>query len=111
MAYNLRGLFRKVEIRLAANPGMTLAKLARHLSVDRHTLERAVRLYRKVSFRAYKQGMVLEKAGDLLARSPNISCNAIAQNLGYRSAASFSRFVKARTGKTLTQMRKDGARG
>jgi AraC-like DNA-binding protein len=100
-----RSLFQDIEFQISYNPRIKLAELAHNLGVDRHTIERIVLKITRKSFREYKKEKILDNVRRFLAEaSEEVTIKEIAALLGYSSAA-FSRFVKAATGQTPTQVR------
>ena len=107
MAYNQRRLLKELDVLVSNTPHIRLSEIARTLGVDRHTIENAMRLTRNTSFREYKRRELLQMAMAML-NQPDVSVKEIGIKLGYSSAASFSRFVQQSTGKSPSQLRKDG---
>jgi transcriptional regulator GlxA family with amidase domain len=107
MTYNRRMLLKEVDDLVSSTPRIRLSQIARALGVDRHTIENAMRSNRQISFREYRRQELLQMARAMLNR-PDISVKEIGIKLGYSSAASFSRFVQQSTGKSPSQLRKDG---
>ncbi len=107
MTYNRRTLLKEVDDLVSSTPRIRLAEIARALGVDRHTIENAMRSNRQISFREYRRKELLQMAREMLNR-PDVSVKEIGIRLGYASAASFSRFVQQSTGKSPSQLRKDG---
>ena len=107
MTYNRRMLLKEVDDLIATTPRIRLSEIARSLGVDRHTIENAMRTTRDTSFREYKRQELLQVAMAML-NQPDVSVKEIGIKLGYSSAASFSRFVQQSTGKSPSQLRKEG---
>jgi AraC family transcriptional regulator, transcriptional activator of pobA len=107
MTYNQRKLLKELDVLVSNTPRIRLSEIARSLGVDRHTLENAMRSTRNTSFREYKRQELLQMAMAML-NQPDVSVKEIGIKLGYSSAASFSRFVQQSTGKSPSQLRKDG---
>jgi AraC-like DNA-binding protein len=108
MTYNLRRLMVELDIWLSHRPQIHLRELAEKLAVERHTIERAVREVAGTSFREYQKREVLKQALRLLTEGGGHSEKQIAFMLGYQSPDAFSRFIKAATGKTPTEIRRGG---
>ena len=106
MACDLTALFKEVDVRISTQPGLTLRQLARDLRIDRRAVQEAICRSEGTHFREYKQLRCLEKTLDLLTSDESLPQKQIAWCLGYKSAAAFARFVKSRTGKTLSEIRK-----
>jgi transcriptional regulator GlxA family with amidase domain len=107
MTYNQRMLLKELDVLVSNTPRIRLSEIARTLGVDRHTIENAMRSSRNTSFREYKRRELLQMALAML-NQPDVSVKEIGIKLGYSSAASFSRFVQQSTGKSPSQLRKDG---
>ncbi len=107
MTYNQRKLLKELDVLVSNTPRIRLSEIARSLGVDRHTIENAMRTTRNTSFREYKRQELLQIAMAML-NQPDVSVKEIGIKLGYSSAASFSRFVQQSTGKSPSQLRKDG---
>ncbi len=107
MTYNQRTLLKELDVLVSNTPRIKLSEIARTLNIDRHTIENAMRSTRNTTFREYKRRELLQMALAMLNR-PDISVKEIGIKLGYSSAASFSRFVQQSTGKSPSQLRKDG---
>jgi AraC-like DNA-binding protein len=100
VVYNLSALFLEIDRRLDADLRLSLHSLAQALGVERHTLERAVRVTKGTTFRTYAQQKRLHKAIELLNRAAGLDRRQIAYRVGYRSESAFSRFIKSATGST-----------
>ncbi len=110
MAYDRRRLIAELDRLLSANPHLRLARVAHDLGVERHTIEHVVHERKATSFRKYQEEKLLRKALGLLTDESRKSIESIKQiaiSLGYASSDPFSRFIKAHTGRTPTQIRKD----
>jgi methylphosphotriester-DNA--protein-cysteine methyltransferase len=107
MTYNRRQLLKELDVLVANTPRIRLSEIARTLGVDRHTIENAMRSTRSISFREYKRRELLQMAQTMLDQ-PEVSVREVGIRLGYSSAASFSRFVSKSTGKSTSQLRKEG---
>jgi transcriptional regulator GlxA family with amidase domain len=107
MTYNQRKLLKELDVLISNTPRIRLSEIARTLGVDRHTIENAMRLTRNTSFREYKRRELLQMALAML-NMPDVSVKEIGVKLGYSSPASFSRFVQQSTGKSPSQLRKEG---
>ena len=110
MSYNLGNLFDKIDPRVSVRPRIGLRTLAEDLAVNRHTVEKAVRECRQMSFRAYQHRKLLEAALRLLLYEGELSEKQIAGRLGYGSTEAFSRSIRRMTGYTPTQIRQDARR-
>jgi len=106
VAYNSGKLLSEVDALLSRKPHMRLSDIAETLGVDRHTIENAMRLRRKTTFREYRRRGLLQAARKLLDQ-PDLSVKEIGIRLGYASAASFSRFIFQATGKSPSRLRNE----
>jgi methylphosphotriester-DNA--protein-cysteine methyltransferase len=105
MAYNQRRLLQEFDALVAGASRIRLYEIALALGVDRHTIEKAMRSVRGMSFRDYKRRELLYRAHALLDK-PTVSVKKAGESLGYSHGSSFSRFVHKSTGKTPSQLRK-----
>jgi AraC-like DNA-binding protein len=105
MTYDPTFLCRRIESLLELEPRRSLRSITLAIGVDRNTEEKAFRQEHGMSFREFRQRLVLRRALQLLTSS-FASVQEISRQLGYQSAQAFSRFVKAGTGKTPLQLRK-----
>lgn len=96
MPDNLDSLMLAIDAQLSDNPGVKLRALARHLGVDRHKIEKTVRMQKKLAFRDYKKRKKLEHALALL-EVENLRIKEIAARIGC-SPNAFSRFIRINTG-------------
>jgi AraC-like DNA-binding protein len=106
MAYNLKLVFAAVEAQLASDARMMLAAVAANLNIERHTIERAVRQEVGISFREYRQRRLLLAVLQIVSENPMFGSKEIAYRAGYGSREALVRFIKAKSGKTLTDIRK-----
>jgi len=107
MTYNRRQLLKELDALVSKTPRIRLSEVAHSLGVDRHTIENAMRSTRSISFREYKRNELMQMAQALLGQQ-DVSVKEVGIQLGYSSAASFSRFVAKSTGKSPSQLRKLG---
>jgi AraC family transcriptional activator of pobA len=107
MTYDQRKLLKELDVLIAGAPRIRLTEIARTLGVDRHTIENAMRATRHTSFREYRRRELMQMARAML-NEPDLSVQEVGIRLGYSSAASFSRFVQQSTGKSPSQLRKEG---
>jgi AraC-like DNA-binding protein len=96
-------LFHEIDLALSENPALLLCEISRNFGVDRHNVERAVRIHAGTTFREFKKCKLLEKAANLLEAGYYVK--EVAAMLGYRSPEAFTRFVKTATGKTPRSLR------
>ncbi len=99
MAYNQLLLLRELDRLLADRPAITLNEIATRTGVGRHTLATLVRRHRGVSFRDYREILLVSEACRLLAQ-PALSVKEVAISLGYRHPRDFSRFFRQAKGAT-----------
>ena|SRR5437773_7288348 len=105
VAYDRRKLVGMIDELLSADPRMPLPKIARELGVERHTIEKAVRHVRRMSFREHRQEKLLERALFLLNDKRGFTEKEVAAELGFASLEAFIRFIKAQTGTTPKEIR------
>lgn len=98
MAYDLHRIFLQVRRNLELTPSMSLAQLSKNLAIERHTVEKAVKKATGVSFREFRNDVLLRRAQDLLKDESNRTVKEVAFALGYRSQGSLSRFIRIMTG-------------
>ncbi len=103
MSGHSTGLFARIDNALAENPGLTLFALSRLLGINRHSIEREVRLQAGVTFRRLKQQRCLAYAINRLSLGDYVK--QVAAQLHYKSPDSFGRFIKMSTGLTPRMIR------
>jgi adenylyl-sulfate kinase len=81
----------------------SLSEIACTIGVDRHKIEKSVRLTTGHSFRSLQRRLLLERA--LLLLRTGRSIKEVAFELGFGSPQSFHRFVRATTGTTPVALR------
>jgi transcriptional regulator GlxA family with amidase domain len=89
---------------MIANPRIRISTVASLMGVGRHTIEKAVRSRKQMSFREYQRSELLRKAR-LLLESSGLSVSEIGVRLGYDTLSSFSRFLHRATGRSPRQLR------
>jgi AraC family transcriptional activator of pobA len=104
MAYNPRAIVRELEALMLANPRIQISTIASMMGVGRHTIEKAVRSSKQMSFREYQRSELLRKA-QLLLEDSRLSVREIGARLGYDAVSSFSRFMHRTTGRSPRQLR------
>ena len=107
MAYDLTRLYQTVRSHLWFNPDLQLDELSQLVRVERHTVEKAVRLATGKTFREMKKDILFRLAIQRLHDDPSLSIKEVAFKLGYCSQGSFCRFVKAMAGCSPMQLRAD----
>jgi AraC family transcriptional regulator, transcriptional activator of pobA len=105
MAYDLESLLVVIDRHLRTTPSLSLHILAQRLNVERHSIERSVRLARGLTFRQLRNDIMLEEARKMLAEYPYSTIKEIAFRLGYRSQSAFGRFIKEASGSSPTRVR------
>ena len=83
---------------------VTLAEVADSLGVERHTIEKVVRVTTGQSFRELQRTILLERASQLAAQGKAIK--EIAFELRFGSPQSFHRFIRKTSGKTPSLLRR-----
>lgn len=106
MAYDMRGIFEVVRETLEKAPLTSLHQLSRNLTIERHTIEKAIRTESGESFRSFRRGIAFEIARDRLISCPDLSIKEVAYALGFRSSRTFSRFIRDTCGYTPIQLRR-----
>lgn len=106
MIYDYCALFDSISLALRRDPRIRLCELSVQLRVERHSVERAVRLQTGQNFRALKRSLMFDRACDLLTHKPSCSIKEIAFSLGYRSPRSLARFIRALSGETPKALRR-----
>lgn len=85
MGYNSYKLFEDIRLLVQDRPRMSLQEISRRLGIERHTIERVVLKYSRMTFRRYRNGCMAEKATRLL-RNSNTSIKEVAINPWIRIA-------------------------
>src|SRR5262245_32800109 len=106
MAYDGHRLFAVVDSLLANNPRITLHEISDRLGVERHTVEKAVRLESKKTFRELQRQYLYRQACGLLSEFPPKPLKQIASNLGYSTVQAFHRFLVRNSGLRPTELRR-----
>lgn len=109
--HNPKLLAEEIDARLSESPRFTLSHLARDLGVGRRTIENLFKQTKGMSYRSYQQSMLLRAALKLLAESDRLTIKEIASLLGYSSAAAFSRFIRSKTGRIPSDLRRGSTGG
>ncbi len=104
MAYNSSEIFRQVDEQLSVNPAVRLCELERMLKCSHPTIEKAVLILTGLTFRKYKNKILLEK-GVLFLRQ-GYKAKEIGSLLGYKWSEHFLRLVKKCTGCSLSKLSK-----
>ncbi len=101
---DLQLIFKQIDAKLSANPGLHMSRLASELGCERHIIERAVKEVKSMQFRQYQQIRRLETALYLLDQKP-LLIKEIAGALGYTSPTSVWRLLKTRMRKSPRDIR------
>lgn len=105
MVYDLRGIFMQVARNLEIAPSMSLTQLSNALGIERHTVEKAVKHATAMTFREFRNGILLKHARGLLRDQSNRTIKEVAFMLGYRSQGSLSRFIRSATGYSAKEVK------
>jgi AraC-like DNA-binding protein len=106
MAYCTEMLAALVLQTLEKDPTRRLGETAALLSIDRHTVTRALQRHTRRSFREWRQTLLLARAIAALSASPISPIKEISAALGYQSSRSFCRFLCSNTGCTPSAVRR-----
>ncbi len=101
---DLDAIFKQIDAKLSACPGIHISQLSSELACERHVIERAVKVVKSMQFREYQQMRRLEMAIHLLAGKP-LLIKEIANALGYTSPTSLWRLLKTTIGKRPSDIR------
>src|SRR5487761_28644 len=105
MAYDLRLLLQRIDEHLTVRPRISISEMARQLKVERHTIERSVRMGSGRTFRELQAEKLLAEALRLLAADPTRSVKEVSFLLGYGAPRSFRRFIKQACGRSPKEVR------
>ena len=97
-------MFKSVAKLLMFQPQLSLDETARRLRLDRHAIERAVRIYTGRCFREWRRGFEMQRAAQILGMS-DVAIKAIAYELGYASQRAFARAFSAVNGMSPSHYR------
>jgi diguanylate cyclase (GGDEF)-like protein/PAS domain S-box-containing protein len=101
---DLELIFKQVDARLTASPGIHITRLSSELACERHVIERAVRVVKSMQFREYQQRRRFETALRLLSEK-SMLIKEIAGALGYTSPTSLWRLLRTRIRKSPTDIK------
>jgi transcriptional regulator GlxA family with amidase domain len=110
MAYDPRLINSAVHDLLRAKLTCTLNDVSRVLCIDRHVVERGVRVASDSTFREIRNRIRLERAVALLTQTPPLSIKEVASAVGYGTPQAFARFVSRMTGKSPSIIRLEASR-
>lgn len=105
VSYDSHRLALEVITLLSKEPSLSLTSMAARISVDRHTLTRALRTTWGTSFRDLRCDVLVKEAIELLRDRPALCLKEIAFMTGFSSSKSFSHFIKRMTGLPPKQYR------
>lgn len=82
------------------------------MKLSRHVAAQALKETKGISFRELQQELLLKKAKELLSK-PGAKVQEVSLALGYRRAEDFGRFLRNKTSRTPSDLRKEakGERG
>lgn len=101
-----KALFSKAKHYIAKHPDFRVPELARHCGMSESGLYAFFRSYADTTPIEVKNRIQTEKAITLLG-STDLSVEEISDRVGFQSVAYFRKIVKAQTGKTPTEIRKE----
>lgn len=106
MSYNHRQILQRLDAVLSSTPRCPLETLAQTLGVCRRTVERTVQEFWGIRFHEYRDKRLLGRCISIMGQEM-LSEKEIAFRAGFRCTSSFCRFIKQRTGQTLTSLRSE----
>ncbi|MFB3904796.1 MAG: helix-turn-helix domain-containing protein [Acidobacteriota bacterium] len=106
MTYPAVEIVRRIEEALAGRPRLSLALFCREMNLSRHLAARAIKDTKGMSFRDLQQELLLKKAKEMLSQ-PGAKVQDVALALGYRRAEDFGRFVRRKTSRKASELRKE----
>ena len=98
MVYDLHRIFLQVTRHIEMMPCISLMQLSNILGIERHTIAKAIKNATGLSFREFRNSVLLKHACDLLKDESNRTIKEVAFAVGYRSQGSLSRFIRIATG-------------
>ena len=99
-------LFSKARHYILKHPDFRVPELARHCNISESGLYAFFKAYAHTTPIEFKNRLQTEKAVALLG-STDLSIEEISDRVGFQSTAYFRKIVKAQTGKTPTELRKE----
>lgn len=94
MAYDHKQIAETALKCLRENPQLTLAAIANHLAVERHTVRRALLVVYGVTFRDLKRESFLERSSTLRRTTAQRSAKELSFALGFKTASGLSRLIR-----------------
>jgi AraC-like DNA-binding protein len=98
MVYDLHRVFLQVIRHVETRPTISLAQLSSNLGIERHTIAKAIKNATGLSFREFRNNVLLKRACGLLKDESNRTIKEVAFAIGYQSQGSLSRFIRIATG-------------
>jgi AraC-like DNA-binding protein len=98
MVYDLHRIFLQVTQHVEMTPSISLMQLSNNLGIERHTIAKAIKNATGLSFREFRNSVLLKHVRDLLKDESNRTIKEVAFAVGYRSQGSLSRFMRIATG-------------
>ncbi len=96
----------QIEEALAGRPRLSLAFFCREAKLSRHVAAQAIKETKGISFRDLQQELILKKAKEMLSQ-PGARVQNVALALGYRRASDFARFLRTKTSRTPSDLRRE----
>jgi two-component system response regulator YesN len=106
MTYPAVEIVRRIEEALAGQPRLSLALFCREMKLSRHRAAQAIKETKGMSFRDLQQEMLLKKAKEMLSQ-PRAKVQDVALALGYRRAENFGRFLRKKTSRRPSDLRRE----
>ena len=106
MTYAAVEIVRRIEEALAGQPRLSLALFCREMKLSRHFAAQAIKEAKGVSFRDLQQEVILRKAKEMLSQ-PGAKVQDVALALGYRRAEDFGRFLRKKTSRRPSDLRRE----
>ena len=108
MAYNYEKIFAEIRESVSQNPMIRLYSLSRRLECSHPVIERAVLLNTSLCFRDYRKQKLFERI--LVRLNEGCSRKDISKEIGYKWPEHLSRFIRAYTGRTMMQLKRESLR-
>jgi len=105
MTYDHRKVFDEINELFSEDPMAPLYSLSQRLECSHPVIEKAVLLNTSLSFRDYRKQKLLERI--LVRVKEGRSRKDISKEIGYRWPEHLSRFIRAYTGQTLMQLKRE----
>jgi len=106
MTYPAVEIVRRIEEALAGQPRLSLALFCREMKLSRHLAAQAIKQTKGMSFRDLQQEVILKKAREMLSQ-PGAKVQDVALALGYRRAEDFGRFLRRKTSRSPSDLRRE----